>query len=169
MTNSRPLPPTHRDAIREIFLRRRIEYSTKDVARLLRLNLGEVLAMIESGELHADVRRKRKQLGGPRLAWITWNELASTALLRWTVVQVHDALGKQANRVLPRLLRPVALKSLRLPEYQVRLLETLAREAGVSLEEFVFTSLVNLETFGTPEEIERLLPGYIEAIRFPDV
>lgn len=90
-------------------------------------------------------------------------------MLRWTIVQIHDALGAEANRVLPRLFRPVALKSIRLPEYQVRLLETLAQDAGVSLEEYVFASLLNLEAVGTPEEIERLLPGYIEAITFPDV
>jgi hypothetical protein len=95
VTNSRPLPPTHREAIREIFLRRRVEYTPKEVARLLLLNLGEVFAMIESGTLHADVRRKRRQLGGPRLAWVEWNELASAALLRWTVVQVQTPSGSR--------------------------------------------------------------------------
>src|SRR5688500_4588096 len=115
-----PLPPTHREAIREIFLRRRREYPMREAASLLRLNLGEALAWVESGQLHVEHRRKRKQLGGPRQSLVKWNDLASAALLRWTVMQVHEALGQEANRVLPRLLRPVELKSLRLPEYQVR-------------------------------------------------
>jgi hypothetical protein len=29
-----------------------------------------------------------------------WTELASAAMLRWTVLQIHDALGREANRVL---------------------------------------------------------------------
>jgi hypothetical protein len=163
------LAPTHREAIREIFLRRRFEYTTHEVARLLRLNVGEVLALINAGTLAAEERRKRKQLGGPRHALIEWKELASAAMLRWTVVEIHDALGSEANRVLPRLLRPVTLKSLRLPEYQVRLIETLAQDAGVTLEEFVYGALLNLEVAGNPEDIEKLLPGFKEAMQFPDV
>jgi hypothetical protein len=162
------LPPTHREAIREIFLRRRTEYTTRDAARLLRMTLGEFLALVTSGVLDAQVRRKKKQLGGPRQAMVRWSELASAAMLRWTIVQIHDALGKEANRVLPSLLRPVELKSVRLPEYQVRLLETLARNAGVTVEEYVYTSLLSLEAAESVEALERLLPGFHEAITFPN-
>jgi hypothetical protein len=38
------------------------------------------------------------------------------------------------------LVSPAALKTVHLPEYQVRLLETLAQDAGVSLQELVFSS-----------------------------
>lgn len=162
-----PLPPTHREAIREIFLRRRREYTTQQAASLLRLNLGEVLALIDRGVLHAEVRRKRRQLGGPRHSLIAWQELASAALVRWTVVQVHDALGEEANRVLPRLLRPVTLKELRLPEYQVRLLESLAKNDGVTIEEYIYRALLHLEVAADPEMVERLLPGFREAMEFP--
>jgi hypothetical protein len=162
------LRPTHREAIREIFLRRRIEYTTQQVASLLRMNLGEVLQWIDSGILHADVKRKRRQLGGPRHALISWNELASAAMLRWNVMQIHDALGEHANRVLPRLLRPVEMKSLRLPEYQVRLIEAFARHQGVSIEEYVYTALLSLEVMGDADEVETLLPGFKEAMSFPE-
>lgn len=128
-----------------------------------------MLAWVEDGVLHAQRRRKRRQLGGPRHQLVTWKELASAALLRWSVLQVHDALGKDADRVLPRLLRPVELKAMRLPAYQVRLLETLAQNAGVPVEEYLCASLMHLETTGTLDEIERLLPGFTEAITFPDV
>lgn len=141
----------------------------KEAASLLRLNLGEALAWVESGQLHVEVRRKRKQLGGARHSLVKWNELASAAMVRWNIMQIHEALGEDANRVLPRLLRPVTLKSLRLPEYQVRLLETLAQDSGVSVDEYVFTALLNLETAGDPDEIEKLLPGFKDAIEFPHV
>ncbi len=164
----RPLPPSHRIAIREIFLRRRHEYTTRDAARLLRLTLGDLLAWIDSGALHVERRRKRRQLGGRRHAMVAWSELASAAMLRWSVVEIHDALGKDASGVLPRLLRPVELKSVRLPEYQIRLLETLAQRAGVTLEGYVYTALLSLETAASPEAIERVLPGFREAMSFPE-
>jgi hypothetical protein len=122
---------------------------------------------VESGEVEVQVRRKRQQLGGKRQRLVMWNELAAAALVRWNVMQVHDALGNDANRVLPRLLRPVELKRLRLPEYQVRLLETLAQDTGVTVEEYLFNALLSLEGLGTPDEIEVLLPGYKEAMEFP--
>jgi hypothetical protein len=164
-----PLPGTHREAIREIFLKRRAEYTTWEAAQLLRLGLGEMLALIESKTLHADVKRKRRQLGGARQALMPWSELASAAMLRWTIVQIHDALGSDANRVLPSLFRPVELKKVRLPEYQLRLLETLAQNAGMGLDEYIYGALLGLEVAADPETMEKLLPGFNEAIRFPDV
>lgn len=163
------LPPTHREAIRSIFLRRRPEYTAHEAAQLLRLNLGEFLASRENGILAVEVRRKRKQLGGPRHAMVSWNELASAAMLRWTVMQIHDALGRDAHGAIPRLLHPVELKGVRLPEYLIRLLETLAQNAGVTVEAYVYTALLSLETTTSTAEAERLVPGFTEAIRFPNV
>lgn len=100
---------------------------------------------------------------------VSWEELASAALVRWTVMEIHDALGEDANHVLPRLLRPVAIQSLRLPEYQVRLFESLAKRDGVTMEEYIFNALLNVETACDPEEIERLLPGFHEAMAFPGI
>ena len=165
--NTRPLPPTHREAIREVFLRRRVEYTTHDAAQLLRMTLGDFLAWIDCGTLHVQRRKKRKQLGGRRHALETWQELASVAMLRWTPMEIHDALGKEADTTLPRLLRPVELKNVRLTEYQFRLLELLARQEGVSIEAYVYTSLLGLETTLGAEEAERLIPGLHDALTFP--
>lgn len=163
------LPPAHREAIREIFLRRRTEYTTREAANLLRMNQGDFVALIQAGVLDAQVRKKRRQLGGLRQVMVPWNELASAATLRWTIVQIHDALGKEANTTLPTLLRPVELKAVRLPEYLVRLIEALARNAGVTVEEYVYTSLLGLEAAASPDVMEQMLPGFTEAVRFPDV
>jgi hypothetical protein len=103
------MPPprsTHRKAIRAIFLQRRAEYTTREAANLLRIGLGELLAWTENGRLHVEFKRKKRQLGGPRHSMVPWKELASAAMLRWTVVQIHDALGGEANGILPRLCRP---------------------------------------------------------------
>ncbi len=74
-----PLPPTHREAIREIFLKLRAEYTTREAANLLRIGLGELLAWTEDGRLHVEFKRKRRQLGGPRHSMVPWKELASAA------------------------------------------------------------------------------------------
>ena len=168
VTLIRPLPPAHRAAIREIFLRRQREYTAQEAARLLRLTLGEFLSWKDDGRLDVQRRRKRRQLGGPRHPLVSWEELASAATVRWTVMQIHDALGSDANGVLPHLLRPIELKSLRLPEYLVRLLESLATNEGVSVEEYLYTSMLQLEVAADPGTLESLLPGFTEAMRFPD-
>ena len=162
------LPPTHREAIREIFLRRSSEYTTQQAAQLLRLTPGDFLALIERGVLDVQIRRGRRP-GGRRDAMMAWSELASAAMLRWTVMQIHDALGEDADRALPRLLHPVELKSVRLPRYQIELIERLARNAGVSVEEFVYTALLGVEAAHSHAEIERVLPGFTEAVQFPNV
>ena len=164
---SRRLPPGHRAAIREIFLRRRIEYTSHEAAQLLRLTLGDFLGWFDTGLLRAERRKKRKQFGGRRPALMAWNELASIAMLRWTPMEIYDALGKDAAATLPRLLRPVELRGVRLPEYQLRLLEVLAQREGVSIEEYVYMSLLSLETAMSSEESERLIPGLRDALMFP--
>lgn len=169
VTKSRIVPPAHRAAIRQIFLQRRPEYTPQQLATLLRMNLGEVLTLIHHDVLHAEVKRKKKQLGGARHTLIAWSEVASYAMVRWTVMQIHDALGEHAQHVLPRLLWPQEVEAVRLPLYQVRLLESLAARDGVSIEEFLFGSLLHLETTVGLDEIERLLPGYGEAMEFPHV
>lgn len=167
VSSERSLPPAHRAAIREIFLRRRIEYTTREVARLLRMTLGDFLAWIDTGVLDVERRKRRKQLGGRRHALVTWSELASAAMLRWSIMEIHDALGKDANATLPRLLRPVELKGVRLPEYLIRLLQTFAQREGVSVEAYLYTVLLALEAEASSREMEQLLPGFIEAVRFP--
>jgi hypothetical protein len=164
-----PLPESHRAAIRAIFLRRKGEYTAHEAAQLLRLSVVQMVALVEKGTLHADLKRKRKQLGGPRQALVSWHELASAAMLRWSVLQIHDALGNRADEVLPRLFRPAELKNVRLPEYQLLLLEALANDAGVTLEDYVYSTLLSLEVAADPDVMEKLLPGFNEAIRFPDV
>ena len=167
MTSNRSLPPTHREAIREIFLRRRIEYTTQQAAQLLRLSVGEFYAWIDRGVLHVERRRKRRQLGGRRNALVTWKELASVAMLRWTPMEIHDALGKEAATTLPRLLRPVEFKGVRLPEYLIRLIEHRAQRERVTVEAFVYTTLLALEAEVDSDEIAQL-PGVKEAISFPN-
>lgn len=168
VTEPRRLPPTHREAIRALFLQRKREYTAHEAAQLLRLTLGEFHHLVTTGAIEVERRRKRRQLGGPRHLLVSWQEVASAALVRWTVVQIHDALGKDARRVLPPLLRPMQLQPARLPAYQVRLLEALATHRGVTVEEFLYTSLLALETTYTVDEIERLLPGFKEAMAFPN-
>lgn len=162
------LPISEREAIRELFLKRRREYSMKDAARLLGLTMSDAIAWVKGGSLHVERRRGRKQLGGISKEFVTWKDLASAALLRWTVMQIHDALADEANHVLPPLLRPVELVGIQLPAYQVKLLQMLANRAGVMMDEFIHEALLSVEVECSIEDFEQMLPGFTEAITFPE-
>lgn len=161
----RKTPGSEREAIRTIFLRKRIEYTTQEAAQLLRVNLGDVLRWIEEGTLHVEWKRKRRQLGGPRNAILPWSELATAAMRRWTVHRIAEALGRDVARVLPQLLRP-AERTYSLPEYQVRLLEALALERGQSASEYLSAVLRTVEAMMPPERTERMVPGISDALAF---
>lgn len=154
------------EAIRHIFLHRRSEYSPREAASLLGLTAPELRSWIDSGRLEIERRPSRARAGAPR-GVVSWQELASAALLRWTVLRIHDALGDDAGRVLPRLLRPVELGPLRFPEYQLRLIEIHAEAERASVEDYVHSQLLSVEVAADPDAIERLVPGFREAIAFP--
>lgn len=168
VSRTRMMPNSEREAIRELFLQRRHEYGMNEAARLLCLTMSDAVAWAKDGRLHLERRLARKQVGGFRKELVEWKDLASAALLRWTVMQIHDALATDANGVLPPLLRPVEMKGVQLPAYQVRLLELLADRARVTPDEFLYEALLSLEVSCSIEEIERMLPGFVEAITFPD-
>ena len=95
----------------------------------------------------------------------TWSQAACIALERWSVVEIHDALGADATAVLPPLLAPRAV-TVRLPEYMVRALEKVAEENQTTLEGALHGEL--LDFAGTrSEEMETTIPGYRRAYFFP--
>lgn len=161
----RPLPPTQREAIRDLFLHRQRVYTTAQAATVLRLTVTDIEEMIEDGKIQAEYRKKNRQLGGRRQLMIRWTDLVRATMRHWTAVQVHDALGDRAKDWLPRLLWPEEL-NVRLPLYQVRLLEALAQDSGVTLESYLHRYLGNLAT--SPAQAERLVPDFNKAVAFPE-
>jgi hypothetical protein len=62
------------------------------------------------------------------------------AVSRWPLAKIYEALGKDADTVLPNLLRTTEI-SFDLPEYQVEALRLLADRANV-LPQTLLTSLL---------------------------
>jgi hypothetical protein len=148
---------TRRDRIRGLFLDRRESYGPDDVLALTGIAAERVRAAIEEGEVEGELL--------PDGFRIVWEQLAALALDVWGIdaIDVEEALGADAGRVLPPLVRSVSL-TVRVPRYQVAVLGMLARREGVSVDALVREALLAL-TEERGEELE--LPGLWEAIDFP--
>jgi hypothetical protein len=152
---------TRRERIRKLFLDRRESYGPDDVLALTGIAAERVRAAIEQGEIDGEVEGELLPDGFR----IVWEQLAALALDVWGIdaVDVEEALGGDAVRVMPPLVRSVSL-TVRVPRYQVAVLGMLARRDGVSVDALVREALLAL----TEERGEGLeLPGLWEAIDFP--
>jgi hypothetical protein len=146
-----------RDRIRALFLHPAESYYLAEGARLLGISPGK-LKREASFDRCEDYRREGK--------WrFTWRQLALIAFKQWTLAEVVDALGADAAAVLPPLL---ALRSvtLRLPEYILRALETIASEDGTTVDAILHGEL--LDFAGTvADRMEAKVPGLRAAYHFP--
>jgi hypothetical protein len=147
------------ERIRAVFLERRDRYSLCDAANLLGLPYLRLRADIEAQEYDATPTADGYVL--------TWAQLAYIAVVRWELEAIYAALGDDAERVLPPLLR-VREVTAALPEYMVRLLQMLAAEQHMSLSEYLRWQLLNLAQCANSTEIEKLIPGFRAALMFPD-
>ena len=85
---------------------------------------------------------------------------------QWPITAIEGELGAIAPDLLPPLLLTRKL-TVTLPGYQVEMLQRLARRRGITVDDFLADHLLDLAG-GVAEQMERTLPGFIEAMRFPD-
>lgn len=143
--------------IRAVFLQRRESYAPREVQRLTGLEPERVSAAIQQGEIEGRLQGK-----GFR---IRWPQLAALALDRWTIQEVESGLGEDAPQALPPLVRTVTL-TVRVPRYQVSMLEELARQ-GFSIDAIVTDALLTVAEDNVAKLWEAI-PGFDEAINFPE-
>jgi len=157
-----PLTDKQRWLIRHLFLHGRSEYSVTEAAKALGIKRFVIESGIETGQIDT-VEGKRS---GNRLPW---RAVASLALHQWREQAIFDALGKDAERVLPPLLRLETL-TVRVPAYMVRMLVWRAQEDGLTLDEEVRSRLHDEATSVRLiyPEIDEALPGFREAHFFPE-
>jgi hypothetical protein len=143
--------------IRSLFLQPAESYHLAEGARLLGVSPGKLKREASFDRCEA-YRRDGK--------WcFTWRQLALIAFKQWTLAEIVDALGADAAAVLPPLL---ALRSvtLRLPEYILRALETIAAEGGTTVDAILHGEL--LDFAGTvADRMESKVPGLRSAYHFP--
>lgn len=146
-----------RKGIRALFLHREESYSLREAAQIVGVSSQTLIR-----EAEEDCREAYRDGGEWRF---TWRQLAFIGLRRWSIAQIHDALGADAASVLPPLLALRAI-TVRLPEYMLRALETVAADNGISLDEYLCGELIDFA--GTmSSRLTKRIPGFRRAYLFP--
>jgi hypothetical protein len=146
-----------RQHIRAVFLERAEGYGLSEVARLVG---------IPAATLRRDVRSGNRDAAKISGRWrFTWRQLVFIALDRWSIADIHDALGADAADALPPLLA-LRTVTVRLPDYIVRALEAVADDNGQTLDECLYGELIDFAgTVST--HLDHRIPGYRRAYLFP--
>jgi hypothetical protein len=145
------------DRIRALFLYREEAYTLADAARLL-----GVASSTVRREAELDDREAYRANG----AWrFSWRQVAYFALRRWSLTQLHEALGGDAADVLPPLLTLQPL-TIHLPAYLVRAIQHAAAEEQTSIDDWLHAELIDFAS-GMVHRMERVLPGFQRAYLFP--
>jgi len=153
-----------RELIRELFGKRKPEYSLDDARRLTRTVEAEISAAIEAGEI-APLCKDDGCL-------LSWDDVAVLAFRRWTPRMIDGALGVVHRDTVPRLNR-VRQIQVQLPLYQIRLLHVLAeqRRAGfrgrLNASDVLEHELLEVALSADAAEIEEEIPGFRAALQYP--
>lgn len=143
--------------IRELFLQRKPSYRLSEAGRLL----GMTRKQLEH-EARADHEDAYRANGRWRF---TWRQVAYIAFRRWSLADIHDALGPDATAVLPPLLGLRAV-TVRLPEFLVRAIEVSAANDETTVDDWLHQELIDFA--GTVAgNMERAIPGFRRAYFFP--
>ena len=144
--------------IRAIFLHHESRVTVGDAARMLGWTRAELNVAIQNGDVEVVTTRNRKMMD--------LQELELQALQLWSLNTIEEALGPDADLVMPPALRTRRL-TVRLPRYQIAALKVLADEGHESVDTMVvrmFDELAELKR----ALLSRLIPGLAEAIRWPE-
>jgi hypothetical protein len=151
------LPSEKRERIRSLFLRPAESYRLSEAARLLGIARRTLI-----GEAVSDRREEYRDGKGWRF---TWRQLAYVAFRTWTLAEIHEALGRDAAKILPPLLA-LRTVSVTLPEFILRAMETAAENDGATLDAWLHQEMMDFASTVT-ERMEPILPGYRRAYMFP--
>lgn len=148
---------TRQEHIRAIFLDRRESYGLREAAEIVGVSPATL-----KREANEDARELYKR---GRLWRFAWRQVVCFAMRRWTLAEIHDALGTDAEAVLPPLLSLRAV-TIRLPEYMLRALEAVAAEDGMTFDAALHGELIDFA--GTMAgRIEKKVPGFRSAYFYP--
>jgi len=143
--------------IKTLFLQPADSYTLAEGARLLGVSPGK-LKREAAYDRCEEYRREGR--------WcFTWRQIALIAFRWWALEEIVDALGADAATALPPLL---SLRSvtLRLPEYIVRGLETVASEERTTMDAYLSGELLEFAG-GVVDRMEAVHPGFRRAYLFP--
>lgn len=143
--------------LRRLFFDPRPLYPLSEAARLLG---------VPASRLRREVRAGARDASKLHGAWrFSWRQMVCMALERWTLSDIESALGADASKVLPRLLTLRSV-TVRLPEYVLRALETIAQDRGTTLDHCLYGELMDFASTAALTVAARI-PGYRRAYLFP--
>jgi hypothetical protein len=140
---------TRDERIRIVYLKRR-RFARAYAARVL----GRSVKWVEANRFEAE-----------RGGFLAWEEVVLLGNDLWTHQQIERALGDRAAHILPPLARLVTL-TVRLPKHIVVALRHVARREHGGVSEIVTDALDGL-SLSKAEQIDRLVPGFLEGYAFP--
>jgi hypothetical protein len=152
------LDETIRQNIRRIFLSPRPTFAIVTAASLLGMTFAELKREIAIGMIVAGSTGL-----GPR---VSREEMFAAAMRGWEQAMIEEALGEDAESVLPAAIRLVELRA-RVPRYQSDMLRHLARRHATTVDEVLARELEDVAC-AHAEELSELLPGFAEAIGWPE-
>jgi hypothetical protein len=150
-------PADQRARIRELFLHPSASYRLSHAARLIG---------VSRGVLRREAERDDREVYRANGRWcFSWRQVTYIALRRWTLAEIHDALGPAASTVLPPLLSLQTI-AVRLPAFLVRAINHEAAEQQTTIDDWLHQELIDFA--GTvAHRIERAIPGFRRAYFFP--
>jgi hypothetical protein len=144
--------------IRTIFLHQRPHVSIAEATVLLGWSRGEMSAAIRAGDVAVSATSVEK--------WVWREELMAKALDLWAPEVIEEALGADADAVLPEAVRLIDLH-VRLPRYQVAMLEWLAGREHASVGSVLARELDGLAS-AHADELSWAVAGFADALAWPD-
>jgi hypothetical protein len=143
--------------IRHIFLQPGPHVSIMQATRLLGWSRREMSEAIRSGEVELWTT--------PLGKWVPRTEMMAKALEIWPMHVIEEALGDEADSVLPRAIRGAELR-VRLPRYQIDMLEYRAGQQETTVSGVLARELDGLASAHS-SELAAALPGFAEAMAWP--
>lgn len=144
--------------IRSIFLHQRPHVTIAEATSLLGWSRGEMSEAIAAGEVEVMTTSIGK--------WMWREELMAKAVEIWAPDVIEEALGADAERVLPEGVRLTDLH-VRLPLYQVAMLEHFAERDRTSVSGVLARELESVANANV-DEFSRSVLGFAAALAWPD-
>lgn len=152
------LEPDVIDRIRHIFLHPRLHVSISQATVLLGWTRRQMNDAIAAGEVEL--------MTTPLGTWVWRHELMAKALETWPLHVIEEALGPDAERVLPQAIRTAELR-VRLPRHHVDMLEYWADQKTTTVSGVLARELDGIAS-AHAEELSAVLPGFAAALAWPD-
>jgi len=143
--------------IRHIFLQPRPHVSIMQATGLLGWSRRQMSEAIEAGDVELWTT--------PHGKWFPRAEMMAKALEIWPTHVIEEALGDDADRILPRAIRSAELR-VRLPRHHIDMLEYRADQQETTVSGVLARELDGIASAHIAE-LSAALPGFAEAMAWP--